>query len=121
LIARFDNLHHLMVRSYEAIELFEIGLDPDITGDALGERVRECNLDLPALGFTNMRRVTINFQFKNWISRNLWTIATEGDIPKWRTFLEQGAQKVAEWIGEEYKALGLRVVVDVQTDPDKLL
>jgi hypothetical protein len=112
LLSRLENLRDLLVICYEGTEMFEIASDYGMFGDALGARVRGCNLDLPSLNLPSLRKLTIALRCYRWMDN------TEPDFTDRSKRIEDGCKKVAGWLSEEYIARGLRVTVHIQTDID---
>jgi len=113
LVKRFENLRQLTVRSSAGIHIFYLGSD-DISGEALGARVRGYGLGLPSFELPNLRKVTVNVTI-NTLCRQYWeeNIAC---VPEWKSIIERGCQKLAVWLGEEYNKRGMSVTVDINAD-----
>jgi hypothetical protein len=115
LVKRFANLRELTVESTAGVEMFRLGFD-NISGDAVGARVRECNLDLPSLELSNLRRLKVTLRI-NSLCYDHWRneIAC---FPEWKSIIEHGCKKLAQWLSDEYDARGMRVTVEIQADLD---
>lgn len=117
MLKRFENLHEMIVQSCDADRMFNIGFY-DISGDELGEKMRFCNLDLPAFDVPSLRRLTVTVVFNDCYARENLEDRVAAEVPEWKTIIEHGCQKVAGWLREEYSARGMRVTVDIQTQLD---
>jgi len=116
LLQRFENLRDLNVSCSNAIKMFEIGLDHGISDDALGAKVRECNLDLTLLETPSLKRLMVTMGFRREFHAEWLWYGQAADVPEWRRVIEHGCQRVAKWLSEEYSARGLVVTVDILTD-----
>jgi hypothetical protein len=90
LVKRFENLRQLTVKSSAGVGMFELGFD-DTSGDALGAKVRECNLGLPSFELSQLRRLQVTVRI-NCLATMKYNIKS---IPEWRSIIEHGCKKMA--------------------------